>query len=380
MLYSSSKSRLLKALGEAAFTDSIHATSPSDLTPTAYRKHLDALAAPPPLTERERALREVKQAEYEASKEDAFRGTGGGVRGGSGPMSAVMGVGAGLTWGEGVEDALKELAAEVQAGGSTGDKRKLVGLHIDSKVNTQLNLAVSKSVALDEIKDTLPAEGPQYTLYSYAPLAESKPVVLFIYSCPPKSPIRSRMIYSSSITSLIGKFKERVGVEVDKKVRVLLAAQPHIVVVSVVVLTLLPSVRSTSWRRPNLPPSHAPRSSPSCPPSFPPGRPLDRPALPLSQCLNQVSLDPSDRPIRPPSTRQPTPPHRTRPQPQEHLRPSRKGSPSRGARRGGLERERERAEWQLRGARSRTLVRRRWEEWGESVFCRSYGYAPSVCS
>lgn len=227
MLYSSSKSRLLKALGEAAFTDSIHATSPSDLTPTAYRKHLDALAAPPPLTERERALQEVKQAEYEASKEDAFRGTGGGVRGGSGPMSAVMGVGAGLTWGEGVEEALKELAAEVQAGGSTGDKRKLVGLHIDSKVNTQLNLAASKSVALDEVKDTLPAEGPQYTLYSYAPSADSKPIVLFIYSCPPKSPIRSRMIYSSSITSLIGKFKERVGVEVDKKVRVLLVAQPH---------------------------------------------------------------------------------------------------------------------------------------------------------
>lgn len=378
MLYSSSKSRLLKALGEAAFTDSIHATSPSDLTPTAYRKHLDALAAPPPLTERERALQEVKQAEYEASKEDAFRGTGGGVRGGSGPMSAVMGVGAGLTWGEGVEDALKELAAEVQAGGSTGIKRKLVGLHIDSKVNTQLNLAVTKSVALDEVKDTLPAEGPQYTLYSYVPSAESKPIVLFIYSCPPKSPIRSRMIYSSSITSLIGKFKERVGVEVDKKVRVLLQPSLTVVVVSIVVLTLLSSVRSTSWRRPNLPPSHAPKSSPSCLPSFPPGQPLDRLALPLSQCLNQVSLDPSDRPIRPPSTRPPTPPHRTRPQPQEHLRPSRKGSPSRGARRGGLERERERAEWQLRGARSRTLVRRRREKWGESVFCRSYGNAPSV--
>lgn len=140
-----------------------------------------------------------------------------------------------------------------------------------------------------------------------------------------------------------------------------------IVVVSVVVLTLLPSVRSTSWRRLNLPPSHAPRSSPSCPPSFPLGRPLDRPALPLSQCLKQVSPDPSDRPTRPP-TRPATPPHRTRPQPQEHSRPSRKGSPSRGARRGGLEPELERAEWQLRGARSRTLVRRRRTNGGSRPF------------
>lgn len=90
-------------------TDSIHATSPSDLTPRAYAQHLAALAAPKPLTEREKALAEVRAAEYEASKEDSMRGTGGGVRGGAGPLSGVMGVGKGLVWGEGVEDALNGL-------------------------------------------------------------------------------------------------------------------------------------------------------------------------------------------------------------------------------------------------------------------------------
>lgn len=224
MLYSSSKSRLLKALGEASFTDSLHATSPADLTPRGYKAHLDAAAAPHPLTERERALQEVKQAEFEASKEDAFRGTGGGVRGGAGPLSAVMGVGAGLEWGDGVEEALTELAQE---GAGPGDKRKLVGLHIDPKATTRLSLASLASVALDDVKASLPADGPQYTVYSYLPPGDgARPVVIFIYSCPPKSPIRTRMIYSSSVGSLIAKIKERVGVEVDKKVR-LRGAQPR---------------------------------------------------------------------------------------------------------------------------------------------------------
>ena len=172
MLYSSSKSRLLKALGEASFTDSLHATAPADLTVRGYAVHLAAQAAPHPLTERERALQEVKQAEYEASKEDAFRGTGGGVRGGAGPLSAVMGVGAGLEWGEGVEDALKEIAGE--SSGASGDKRKVVGLQIDPKVNTRLNLALSTSATLDELRTHLPTEGPQYTIFSHLP-AEAVP-------------------------------------------------------------------------------------------------------------------------------------------------------------------------------------------------------------
>jgi len=46
----------------------------------------------------------VKQAEFEASKEEGMRGSAG--RGG--PMGQ-MGVGVGLTWGEGVEEALKGL-------------------------------------------------------------------------------------------------------------------------------------------------------------------------------------------------------------------------------------------------------------------------------
>jgi twinfilin-like protein len=216
MLYTSAKSRLLKALGEASFTDSLHATAPADLTVRGYAGHLAAQAAPHPLTERERALQEVKQAEYEASKEDAFRGTGGGVRGGAGPLSAVMGVGAGLEWGEGVEEALKEIAAE--SSGTSSDKRKVVGLQIDPKVNTRLNLALSTSATLDELRTHLPAEGPQYTIFSHLPAGAARPVVVFVYSCPPKSPIRTRMVYSSSVGSLISKIKERAGVEVDKKV------------------------------------------------------------------------------------------------------------------------------------------------------------------
>lgn len=90
-----------------AQTDSLHATSPSDLTPRGYAQHLAANAAPHPLTDRERALAEVRAAEEIEAKEEGMRGTAG--RGG--PMGQ-MGVGGGLTWGDGVEDALKGLSGK----------------------------------------------------------------------------------------------------------------------------------------------------------------------------------------------------------------------------------------------------------------------------
>ncbi|CDZ98594.1 Protein tyrosine kinase 9/actin monomer-binding protein [Phaffia rhodozyma] len=211
MLYSSSKSRLVKALGETNFTDTIHATSPSDLTPRAYELHLAALAAPKPLTEKEKAMAEVRAAEYEASKEGSMRGTGGGVRGGAGPLSGVMGVGKGLVWAEGIEQALEGLKQD----------GKLVGLTIDPKSPTNLTLAVNESSTLALFHTHLPPSSPQYTFFSYRPTdasAESTPIVLFVYTCPPKSPIKMRMIYSSSVGSLVANVKTKVGIEVGKKI------------------------------------------------------------------------------------------------------------------------------------------------------------------
>ena len=65
MLYASTRNALMRALGSATFTDNIYATSKDDVTPEAYAAHLRHLAAPKPLSAREKELEDVKAAERE---------------------------------------------------------------------------------------------------------------------------------------------------------------------------------------------------------------------------------------------------------------------------------------------------------------------------
>jgi twinfilin len=101
MLYASTRLALTRTLGSQHFTDSLFATSKSDLTPSAYRTHLAHLNAPKPLSAREREMADVLAAERVAGR-------------GSGPAvdhvgAASTGSGVGLGWGEGVREALLEL-------------------------------------------------------------------------------------------------------------------------------------------------------------------------------------------------------------------------------------------------------------------------------
>ncbi len=53
----------MKALGSAAFVDSIFATSKDDLTPEAYAAHKRHITAPQPLSSREQELADIRAAE-----------------------------------------------------------------------------------------------------------------------------------------------------------------------------------------------------------------------------------------------------------------------------------------------------------------------------
>lgn len=73
MLYASTRNNLTKSLGSAPFTDSIFATSKADVGAEAYKRHRASLAAPKPMTAREKEMEEIKAAEsrsvsYEGSK------------------------------------------------------------------------------------------------------------------------------------------------------------------------------------------------------------------------------------------------------------------------------------------------------------------------
>ncbi len=96
---------LTKSLGSAPFTDSIFATSKADLTAAAYDRHRVSLAAPKPMSAREKEMEEMRLAELRASS----GGNGGGYQG-SRARTSHVGTGVGLNWGSDVEDAVKSLA------------------------------------------------------------------------------------------------------------------------------------------------------------------------------------------------------------------------------------------------------------------------------
>lgn len=99
MLYASTRSSLLRSLGSTIFTDSIFATSKTDLTSEAYDAHRRHLAAPKPLSAREQEMADIRISESSG----AYRG--------SQTRTNHIGTGVGLHWSEEVENAVKALGA-----------------------------------------------------------------------------------------------------------------------------------------------------------------------------------------------------------------------------------------------------------------------------
>ena len=103
MLYASTRNSVTKSLGSTHFTDSIFATSKNDVTGDAYARHLRSLAAPKPMSQREKDLAEMAEAERQAA--DAYQGS-------SARKNHLSGAVVGFTWSPDVEEALKQLAVE----------------------------------------------------------------------------------------------------------------------------------------------------------------------------------------------------------------------------------------------------------------------------
>ena len=73
MLYASTRSSLTKAFGATAFTDTIFATSKDDINASGYAKHRASLAAPKPMTAREKEIDEIRQAESRSATYEGSR-------------------------------------------------------------------------------------------------------------------------------------------------------------------------------------------------------------------------------------------------------------------------------------------------------------------
>ncbi|CUA74933.1 Twinfilin [Dictyostelium discoideum] [Rhizoctonia solani] len=195
MMYASTRGALTKALGDQKFKDNIFATSKDDVTPEAYLAHQRHLAAPKPLTARERELEEVRAAERASSA--AYEG--------SGVRQSIVGSRAGMKWTDELGEALRDL----QPG-------RLVVVSIDP-TKEELVLKDSKDVSLDDVPGALPASEPAYALYSWAHEEGASPHIVFTYTCPSSSPVKHRMLYSSGVASLVNDVKAQLGITVSKR-------------------------------------------------------------------------------------------------------------------------------------------------------------------
>ncbi|GAA5953265.1 hypothetical protein JCM3765_007457 [Sporobolomyces pararoseus] len=206
MLYASTRTTLIRHLGDSKISDSIFATSKDDLSYTSYQAHTRHSEAAAPLTAREQEMADIRAAES-ATAEDSSdfqqQQAGRSMIFGQqqqtgeteGRSSEVRGA---LPWSDEAKEAARGLKEE--------NGKEIVQLEIDLKTET-IVLSDPQPTSL-----SVPSDKPCYLFYRHTA------GIVLIYSCPPKSPIKSRLVYSSAVL-VFYKYaaKEYAGIEVLKK-------------------------------------------------------------------------------------------------------------------------------------------------------------------
>ncbi|GAA6064515.1 hypothetical protein JCM10212_003119 [Sporobolomyces blumeae] len=205
MLYASTRQTLVRSLGDSKFKDSLFATSKDDLTYDSYVAHTRHTTASAPLTAREQEMAAIRAAESAAA--DTANDAPGGGRSmifgahddgrGEGEQGGSKVRGA-LPWSDAAVEAVKSLKEE---GG-----KDFVQLEIDLK---------SESIVLSDDQPSslsVPVDRPCYLFYRHAA------GIVLIYSCPPSSPVKPRLVYSSAVL-VFYKYaaKEFAGIDILKK-------------------------------------------------------------------------------------------------------------------------------------------------------------------
>ncbi|KAG8821937.1 Twinfilin-1 [Serendipita sp. 401] len=190
MLYASTQSALKKALGDSRFKDSIFATSKDDLTPDSYAAHLQHMAAPKPRSAREAEMENIRMAEREAGTN-----TYEGMRVKRSHVAGAMG----LKWAQDAEDAVKSLKD------ADSSESSFVLLSVDPEVEELILAKTSKGVTPKEVASSIFTDAPSFTLYSWPHLnnGEETTSVVLIYTCPPTSLIKQKMVYSAQVNMLV---------------------------------------------------------------------------------------------------------------------------------------------------------------------------------
>jgi twinfilin-like protein len=199
-LIASTRLTLTRELGSEHFGDSQFCTTAHELSADGWRAHQSHAAADAPLTEEERGLADIRDAEASEVGGTGRRGAGYGA----GPDGRKMEV------GEGVVEALRALGE--------GD---LVLVRIDGQERIVLagQEAVVRGVLPAQLASHLDKAEPRYSFYGYGHSGlDGGWATVFIYTCPTATKIRDRMIYASSRKSVEALAASEANLTLAKKI------------------------------------------------------------------------------------------------------------------------------------------------------------------
>jgi twinfilin len=197
-LFASTRLTLTRELGSEHFVStSIFCTDAKELSAEGWRTHEAHENADAPLTEEERGLVDIREAE--ASEVGGTGRRGAGYGGGAGGRK--------MDSGEGVVEALKGISE----GG-------LVVLGIDVQEHIVL-VSQETGVGAGAVADKLDKTEPRYAFYGFANShVEGGWATVFIYTCPTATKVRDRMIYASSRRSVEALASSEAGLTLAKKI------------------------------------------------------------------------------------------------------------------------------------------------------------------
>ncbi|ORZ18936.1 hypothetical protein BCR42DRAFT_411884 [Absidia repens] len=200
MIYASTKATLTKELGDSRFSDFIYGTQKSEFSLDGYKKHMQHKNADAPLTQREKELAEIKVAEAQA-------------------VSDYQGITTRKTYAPGITFPLAPSAIEslqVLKQSRADRSHNFVSLSLNKET---VELDEASTVDAKGIKSKICANAPRFTFYvlEHQHQGESKEAIVFIYTCPPTSKIREKMLYSSSKSNIITGATNEADITVLKK-------------------------------------------------------------------------------------------------------------------------------------------------------------------
>lgn len=83
-----------------------------------------------------------------------------------------------------------------------------------------IELASVTSTPISSLSSSISATEPRYSFYRYSHEhnGESLSPIIFIYTCPPESKIRERMLYASSSRSAVQIAETQAGLQIEKRI------------------------------------------------------------------------------------------------------------------------------------------------------------------